>query len=431
MHLVRRTSGVRHRLNSTEESQIVGDLATSGTVKPAAPRPRGDVERVMVDHLTDHPFQTRLDIDLTELDGLRKSIEDDGFSGVLEARHNPHNPNGKLQLVFGHRRLRAARLAGLQTVPVEIVERTDEQMAKIAFTENHLQAKPHFWDEALWIEKMLKQHGYSVRRLAKLIGVDKGYIENRMKLVYLPEDSPLREAAKRDEVTLSTLTTLVNISKYFTEEERAFMVEHVLRGNLKGVDLYKLAQARRAGIQTDFDIGEHGEKVYSSAPPQHPYSPTKPDLRVAPEPPERENMDTLVDNLRTITPGPQTGREIGATVSVPRNSERLGRVLDDPRVRQALIDSPTKSTEPETRTVHVTQPRSSVVSGTYQLNATTGNPPTPVENAHAIRRALFEYAKTLERKADRVNWLALSRHYREEMRAEFNKIQAIGETIPI
>lgn len=82
--------------------------------------------------------------ELTEddLTDILPSIRDQGVLSPLLLRPNPHAAPGHYELVAGHRRLRAAILAGITQVPVYIREIPDRDLLKVAITENNARQKP-------------------------------------------------------------------------------------------------------------------------------------------------------------------------------------------------------------------------------------------------------------------------------------------------
>jgi len=84
--------------------------------------------------IVDNPFQPRSDFDQKTIKSLADEIEAEGFwNGSLQGRRNAR---GKVELVFGHRRLRALRLLKAPSVRVELLDLSDDQMALRALEEN-------------------------------------------------------------------------------------------------------------------------------------------------------------------------------------------------------------------------------------------------------------------------------------------------------
>ena len=89
---------------------------------------------ISLDQIIDNPFQSRQTYDRATIRSLADEMKAEGvWSTVLQGRRTK---NGKVQLVFGHRRLRALRLLNVKTVPIEIVDLTDAQMALRSLEEN-------------------------------------------------------------------------------------------------------------------------------------------------------------------------------------------------------------------------------------------------------------------------------------------------------
>lgn len=90
--------------------------------------------QIPLDKIIDNPFQPRTTFDPAALQSLADEMKVEGFwAGALQGRRTK---TGKVELVFGHRRLRALRLLKTSTVAVEIVDLTDAQMALRSLEEN-------------------------------------------------------------------------------------------------------------------------------------------------------------------------------------------------------------------------------------------------------------------------------------------------------
>lgn len=107
---------------------------------------------------------------------------------------------GNYELVVGERRLRAAQMAGLKTLPARIRELTDEQVDEIQLIENMQRENPHPLDEALKIAK-LQESGRTIEEVARVLGKTVAYIYNRRKLAELIE--PLQEVYFNGKLTIN------------------------------------------------------------------------------------------------------------------------------------------------------------------------------------------------------------------------------------
>jgi ParB family chromosome partitioning protein len=209
------------------------------------------LEYVPIEYLDPNPFQPRQAIDQAELSDLVASIERFDFTSSLEARRNPADPARRLQLVFGHRRLAAAKVAGLRQLPIVIVERTDREMAEQAFIENrtHKQLSP--WEEACFVRDYQQRHPCSFRGLAHALHVSKGFIQNRLDLFKIPERSPIWPPLRANAIDMTTAMTLHTLSQELPETEIAQLVGQVAAGALTNKDLQRLTGRVKPAASTD------------------------------------------------------------------------------------------------------------------------------------------------------------------------------------
>jgi ParB/RepB/Spo0J family partition protein len=156
------------------------------------------VRNIPVDRVDPNPNQPRMAMDkagLDRSDGLRQRAR------RAAADPGPAAPRGRYQLVAGERRWRAATAAGLGVIPALIEDIDDDTALEIAVIENLQREDLSPLDEAMIYDKMIRQHGYSIRKLAQKLGKDKGYLENRLRLADAPAE--IRELVSVRKDTLS------------------------------------------------------------------------------------------------------------------------------------------------------------------------------------------------------------------------------------
>src|SRR3712207_1016290 len=107
----------------------VGRLSESTQARDAQPRLRD----LPVERIDPNPFQARREF--TDIDGLAQTIRAQGFTSRLRVRPHPDQAS-RFQLVYGERRLRAAIVAGLTRVPVEIIAHSDDEVIEIGLAAN-------------------------------------------------------------------------------------------------------------------------------------------------------------------------------------------------------------------------------------------------------------------------------------------------------
>ena len=199
---------------------------------------RSQVRQIPVDQIEPNPDQPRLAFDQASLDELSASVREHGVLQPVLVR--PLGPN-RFQLIAGERRWRATRQAGLATIPALIEEIDDETALEIAIIENLQREDLSPLDEAIMYDRMIRERGYSVRRLAQKLGKDKGYLENRLRLAGAPPE--IKELVSLRKDTLSHAYELLKVSD---PRRRRRLAEQVARGELSLVKLRERIEGRPA-----------------------------------------------------------------------------------------------------------------------------------------------------------------------------------------
>ena len=201
-------------------------------------RPRGGVRNVDVTRITPNPEQPRLAFDETSLQELAASIRE---HGVLQPILVRPLDGGDYQLIAGERRWRASKAAGLDTIPALVEEIDDDTALEISLIENLQREDLSPLDEAAMYDRMVRDHGYSVRRLAQKLGKDKGYLENRLRLADAPEE--IRELVSLRKDTLSHAYELLKVDD---PKKRKRLAAQVARGELTLIKLRDRIEGRPA-----------------------------------------------------------------------------------------------------------------------------------------------------------------------------------------
>ena len=138
---------------------------------------------IEVSKIRPNPYQPRRTFDEAKLQELAESIKTHGvFTPILVK-----NAIQGYELIAGERRLRAAKLAELKTIPAIIVEFDDAQMMEIALLENIQREDLNAIEEALGYEKIISRLNYTQEELAKRIGKSREHVANMLRLLKLPQ----------------------------------------------------------------------------------------------------------------------------------------------------------------------------------------------------------------------------------------------------
>jgi ParB family chromosome partitioning protein len=199
-------------------------------------RSRGGVRNIDVQRISPNPEQPRLAFDETTLEELAASIRE---HGVLQPILVRPLDDGEFQLIAGERRWRASKAAGLATIPALVEEIDDDTALEISIIENLQREDLSPLDEAAMYDRMVRDHGYSVRRLAQKLGKDKGYLENRLRLADAPDE--VRELVSLRKDTLSHAYELMKVED---PKKRKKLAAQVARGELTLIKLRDRIEGR-------------------------------------------------------------------------------------------------------------------------------------------------------------------------------------------
>jgi ParB family transcriptional regulator, chromosome partitioning protein len=149
--------------------------------EPASP-PVGTLSQVPVDSIEQNPYQPRKTFDDDELASLSDSIRAHGVLQPLVVR-----PVGdRYQLIAGERRLRAAKVAGLDAVPVTVVDFNDQQVLEAALVENVQRTDLNPIEKAQGFKDYLERYRVTHEQLAARLGLARPTITNLVALLDLP-----------------------------------------------------------------------------------------------------------------------------------------------------------------------------------------------------------------------------------------------------
>lgn len=136
-----------------------------------------------IDVIEPNPLQPRGLITTESLSDLVSSIKE---HGIIEPLVVAKTPAG-YQIIAGERRWRAAKIAGLSTVPVIVKETTSRGMLEMAIVENVQREDLNPIERALAFQRLVEEFGLQVSEIAKRIGKSESYVSNTMRLLALPD----------------------------------------------------------------------------------------------------------------------------------------------------------------------------------------------------------------------------------------------------
>jgi len=156
-----------------------------------------------IDSIVPGPMQPRTQFDDESLGHLAESIKSHGIvQPVLVRRIGDH-----YELVAGERRWRAAKLAGLRTIPAVVKEIADKDLLEVALIENVQREDLNPIEEAQAYSKLIETVGLTQEALAERVGRDRSYITNYLRLLKLPED--IQQLVRQKRISTGHARTLL------------------------------------------------------------------------------------------------------------------------------------------------------------------------------------------------------------------------------
>jgi len=132
----------------------------------------------------EEPFPLR--VEDRGLEELAESIKRYGVLGPILVR--PHRDPGWYEIVAGERRVRAAALAGLTTVPCRVKELSDEEVYEVAMVENVQREDLTDYEIARTLEHMINKFGYTHEQLAEKLEKSRTWVTNHLRILKLEKD---------------------------------------------------------------------------------------------------------------------------------------------------------------------------------------------------------------------------------------------------
>lgn len=198
---------------------------------PETDLPAG-VTEIAVSQLDPNPDQPRRTFDAQAMEALAESIRQ---AGVLQPLLVVEN-GARYRIVAGERRYRAARMAGLQSVPCVVRDMTEQERMEAALIENLQREDLNPIEEAAGIRALMEECGYTQELAAKRVGRSRPAVANLLRLLQLPES--IREMVKAGELSAGHARVLAGLAD---ESRQLALAERAVREDMSVRELEKLA----------------------------------------------------------------------------------------------------------------------------------------------------------------------------------------------
>ena len=204
---------------------------------------RNSAIEVNLSEVRSNPYQPRKFFDDDALEELAQSIKE---YGVVEPVILKKSIKG-YEIVAGERRCKAAKIAGLNTIPAIVKEFTDEEMMEIALLENIQREDLNPIDTAISISNILAVKNITQEEFSKKMGKSRSYITNLLGLLNLPKS--VQELVKNGKLSMSAARSL---SKIADEERVIELANKIIKEDLNVRDIEKILSNKKENSKTKY-----------------------------------------------------------------------------------------------------------------------------------------------------------------------------------
>jgi ParB family chromosome partitioning protein len=147
----------------------------------------GALSEIALDDLTPGRYQPRRDMDADALEALAQSLRAQGVVQPLVVRQR-NDDSGRYEIIAGERRWRAARIAGLATVPAVVRELAEDAAMAIALIENIQREDLNPLEVSAALKRLIEEYGMTHAACAQAVGRSRTAVSNLLRLADLNAD---------------------------------------------------------------------------------------------------------------------------------------------------------------------------------------------------------------------------------------------------
>jgi len=228
-------SNTKSRLSSKGLDKIFGEginevikgIESNDALKETA-------NEIVLAEIFPNPHQPRKNFNEEELTELAQSIKEYGLIQPIIVKKT----NNGYYLVAGERRSRAAKLAGLTTIPAIVVDFNDQQMKEVALIENIQRVDLNSIEEANAYKELIELLGLTQEELAQRIGKSRSHVTNTMRLLNLPTE--VQTLLLENKVTMGQVKPLISLN--VDKNELKNIINKIINLNLNARQVEELVK---------------------------------------------------------------------------------------------------------------------------------------------------------------------------------------------
>lgn len=200
---------------------------------------QASITEIKIDSIVPNKSQPRKQFEEESLEELKESIEEFGVIQPIIVRKT----RSSYEIIAGERRWRAAKAAGLKTIPCIVRTSDDREAMKLALIENIQREDLNPIEEALAYKSLLDEYSLTQNDLAKTLGKSRSYIANTIRLLNL--DKETIDKIKKGELTASHGRALLAIKD---KDKRLAAASGIINGSLNVRDVEGLAKEKKKQV---------------------------------------------------------------------------------------------------------------------------------------------------------------------------------------
>ena len=223
-------------MNPAKKGLGRGLSALFGDIENKSESKKSSTNKVPIADIQRSKYQPRIIFDDEKLIELSSSIKENGVIQPIAVRPNKYEP-GKYEIVAGERRWLASQKAGLNEVPVIVLDIDDQKSLEIAIVENVQRQDLNPIEEAKGYQRLTKEFGYDHEKISKFMSKSRSHISNTLRLLSLPEDViGLIEEGSLTAGQARTLIVMPNASE---------VAENIVKKKVAARDVESMARQKR------------------------------------------------------------------------------------------------------------------------------------------------------------------------------------------
>lgn len=195
----------------------------------------GAIAEIDIDKIEANPFQPRTDFEDMPLRELAASIKQQGVIQPVTVRKMGYD---RYQLISGERRLRASKMAGLETIPVFVRVANDEQMLEMALIENIHRENLNAIEIAISYQRLMDECNLTQEKLSEQVGKSRTSITNFIRLLKLPPE--IQVALRDGHITMGHARAIINIEE---PAKQLHILQHIIDKELNVRQVEALVRA--------------------------------------------------------------------------------------------------------------------------------------------------------------------------------------------